>query len=57
MTKQPDTRIVYSISGTWWDSIDKIAKTPSGLPYGNHDTDSKRDRGAVSTQSTRRSVP
>jgi hypothetical protein len=27
----PDTRIVYSVSGTWWDSIDKIA-TRDGLP-------------------------
>jgi hypothetical protein len=24
--------IVYSVAGTWWDSIDKAGLTPSGLP-------------------------
>lgn len=31
-----DDRIVYSAHGTWWDSIDKIALTKSGLPCCPH---------------------
>jgi hypothetical protein len=27
-----DTRIVYGAACTWWDSIDKVGKTTSGLP-------------------------
>jgi hypothetical protein len=27
-----DMRIVYGAGCSWWDSIDKIAKTQSGLP-------------------------
>lgn len=27
-----DKRIVYSVHGTWWDSINKAGKTSSGLP-------------------------
>jgi hypothetical protein len=33
---EPDTRIVYSVSGTWWDSIAKVAKDSSGLPRCPH---------------------
>ena len=31
-----DTRLVYSVRGTWWDSIDKVATTPNGLPVCPH---------------------
>lgn len=27
-----DTRVVYGAVCTWWDSIDKVSTTPSGLP-------------------------
>ena len=27
-----DPRIVYGATCSWWDSIDKVAKKPSGLP-------------------------
>lgn len=27
-----DTRIVYGAVCSWWDSIDKVASKPSGLP-------------------------
>jgi len=30
-----DTRIVYSVHGTWWDSIDKVS-TKNGLPVCPH---------------------
>ena len=32
MPKLTDTRVVYGAGCTWWDSIDKVAKTSSGLP-------------------------
>lgn len=31
-----DTRVTYGARCTWWDSIDKVAKTPSGLPCCPH---------------------
>lgn len=31
-----DTRIVYGARCSWWDSIDKIGKTASGLPACPH---------------------
>jgi len=31
-----DTRIVYGATCTWWDSIDKAAARPSGLPCCPH---------------------
>lgn len=31
-----DTRIVYSVHGTWWDSIDKVATNLGGLPCCPH---------------------
>ena len=27
-----DNRIVYGVGCVWWDNIDKVAKTESGLP-------------------------
>jgi hypothetical protein len=31
-----DPRIVYGAGCSWWDSIDKVAKTASGLPCCPH---------------------
>ena len=36
MNKPTDGRIVYGARCTWWDSIDKVAKKPSGLPCCPH---------------------
>lgn len=35
-TVKIDTRIVYSVHGTWWDSIGKVGKNASGLPCCPH---------------------
>jgi len=32
----PDTRIVYGARCAWWDSIDKVGTTPTGLPACPH---------------------
>ena len=31
-----DSRIVYGAMCLWWDSIDKVSKTPTGLPCCPH---------------------
>lgn len=31
-----DTRVVYGATCSWWDSIDKVGKTPTGLPACPH---------------------
>lgn len=31
-----DSRIVYGARCSWWDSIDKVSTTPSGLPCCPH---------------------
>lgn len=31
-----DSRIVYGATCAWWDSIDKVSKTPGGLPCCPH---------------------
>lgn len=32
----PDTRVVYGVNCTWWDSIDKVAKLRTGIPCCPH---------------------